>query len=75
MARPPAGRERLNARQVIRTPFGPGDHRHLADTAAEFALPYHVMTLPAMVHSHFRLLRRLGGPDRTGGVPSTPTTI
>lgn len=31
-----------------------------AATAAEFGLPYHRLTLPAMIRSHFAFLRRLG---------------
>lgn len=32
----------------------------IAATAAEFGLPYHRMTLPALLRSHFSFLRRLG---------------
>lgn len=35
----------------------------IADAAADFGIQYNAMTLPAMIASHFRLLRRLGRPE------------
>jgi len=38
--------------------------RIVRQTAIEFGLPYHCMTLPSLVRSHFRFLKRMGTIDR-----------
>lgn len=38
-------------------------NRIIAETTAEYELPYHKMTLPEMMKSHFRHLRKMGIPD------------
>lgn len=40
------------------------------ETAAEFGVPYHVTTLPRMIRSHFRFLKRVGVADGNG--PTAP---
>jgi linoleoyl-CoA desaturase len=40
----------------------------IRQTAAEFGLPYNCTTLPRLVRSHFRFLRRMGESDAPAGV-------
>jgi linoleoyl-CoA desaturase len=42
--------------------------REIAEVAREYGVRYNVLTLPMMIRSHFRLLRRLGGEPATGGL-------